>query len=818
MRNVVSREFALLLILSFLSSALAQTPVWMQFSSAPSGESPRFDDLSFINETNGWLARSTAGIYKTTDAGKTFTLSRSSTAVYPGTNLTAHFRSICFVSPSHGFAGNLGPGSYDAAVTDTNILFETFDGGTNWFVKPGLPETGMRGLCAFYALDPQHIYGGGRVRGPAYFIKSTDGGTNWSVTNLTAAGILGGSMDVYFKDLNNGFLVGMDTNAFNNCSPPYYHGAIARTTNAGATWQVVAASGVNCAYFWKMSWPSPNVGYVSLQQNSMTSAGNHIFYKTIDGGATWSSNGVPFSAIGVSTFYSQGIGFVNENEGWVGGDSGAGTANYIHTTDGGQSWTRVGSEDTLRINRIRFLRPDYAVASGARVAVYRVPLSITTQPNDQAGTIGSNATFSVTAQGSIGFAYQWRHHGTNLPGANASSYIVTNIQVAQTGPYDVVVSDISGSVASVIANLSLSPVVALFRDDFNLAESIVTSPGVTNNYRIAFNAVSGLADFTAIFGFDYSTVNYPTQIPPSPHSISSETKGLYLTVNKDPTGAVAAVNLYPLNQSFAGNYALKLNLWLNWATNATSTEHALFGVNHSGNVTNRPGRLTSDGLFFAISADGGISATSGNLRDYSVFLGEGTDHTPILLTTNIATFGPAPLLGARFDASDPGFMNLLPVRAIPFWGNTLAGSAGLQWLSIEVRQLNQRITWLLNGAIIAQYTNNSAYTNGNLMLGYLDSVNSIGDANSFAVFDNVRVERLTVAAVEMLSPMVLSNQFSFRFATERYETYTVQRTTTLTPPSWVNYINVVGNGSPYVVTAPLPVTGDTSHYFRVNRP
>lgn len=801
-----------------LSSASAQTPLWTQFSSAPSGTTPRFDDVSFVDETNGWVARATGGIYKTADGGKTFTLSRSSTVAYPGTNLTAHFRSICFVSPLHGFAGNLGPGSYDATVTDTNILFETLDGGTSWSVKPGFPETGMKGLCAFYALDSQHIYGGGRVRGPAYFIKSTNGGTNWSVTNLTAAGILGGIMDVYFKDENNGFLVGMDTNAYNNCSAPYYHGAIARTTDGGDTWQVVAASGVNCAYFWKMSWPSPNIGYVSLQQNSMTPAGNHIVYKTIDAGATWSSNGVPFSAIGVSTFYSQGIGFVNDNEGWVGGDSGAGTANYLHTTDGGQSWTRVGSADTLRINRIRFLRPDYAVAAGARVAVYRVPLSITTQPNDQSGDIGSNATFSVTAQGSIGLAYQWRHYGTNLPGANASSYIVTNIQLAHTGPYDVVVSDISGSVASASANLSLAPATALFRDDFNIAQSIVTNPAITNNYRIVFNAASNSTDFTAIFGFDYSTVNYPIQIPLSPHSISSETKGLYLTVNKDSNGAIAAVNLYPLGQSFAGNYALKFDLWLNWAGGASSTEHALFGINHSGNVTNRPGLITSDGLFFAVSADGGISATSGNVRDYSAFQGQGNGLTPLLLITNTTTFGPAPLLGARFDGSDPGFVSLFPARTIPVWGNTPAGSAGLQWLSVEVRQLNQRMTWLLNGAIIAQYTNTTAYTNGNLMLGYLDFVNSIGDANSFAVFDNVRVERLAFAPVELLSPMVVSNQFSFTFATESFETYTVQRASTLTPPNWANYTNVVGNGSLQVVTAPISAVGDTSQYFRVNRP
>jgi hypothetical protein len=172
MFNIGSKTLTLVLMILSLVSVSAQLPVWTQLSNAPAGDSPRFDDIGFIDETNGWVARSVGGIHQTTDGGKTFSLSRSSTAAYPGTNLTAHFRSICFVSPTRGWAGNLGPGSYDGNVTDTNILFETFDGGTNWMVKPGFPETGMRGLCALYALDSQHIYGGGRVRGPAYFIKA----------------------------------------------------------------------------------------------------------------------------------------------------------------------------------------------------------------------------------------------------------------------------------------------------------------------------------------------------------------------------------------------------------------------------------------------------------------------------------------------------------------------------------------------------------------------------------------------------------------------------------------------------------------------
>ncbi|MSU58407.1 MAG: hypothetical protein EXS35_09545 [Pedosphaera sp.] len=895
-RPVVTILFALAAVAT--APLAAQTPVWSQFPNAPSGTSPRFDDLSFINESTGWVARATGGIWKTTNGGNSFTLSRSSTV----SNLTAHFRSIGFVSESRGWAGNLGPGSYDGSVTDTNLMYETFDGGSNWTAKAGFPVSGSNGLCAIHALDSQNIFGAGRVRGPnAYFFKSTDGGTNWSATNLTAAGLMGGLMDVYFKDPTNGFVVGMDNNTFAEFCGSVYHGAIARTTNGGATWQVVATTTNSCCYFWKMSWPSPNIGYVSLQQNGAMIG--HTYYKTVDGGATWTPYVIPFSSIagGMSSFYWQGVAFVNDNEGWAGGDSASGLNNFLRTTNGGASWTPIGSADTLRINRIRFLRPDYAVASGARVAVYRVPLAITAPPTNTTVALGSNATFTVTAQGSTTLAYQWRFNVTNVAGANTSSFSLANVQLTNAGNYDVIVGDISGSLTSAVATLTLSgfPVaptltaqpqsqtvnpgadatftvgatgtaplswqwrfngtnlssatnstytrtnvqpadlgnysaivtnvagsvtsaVAVltfpFSDDFDSygSPSIVTTATTTNGYKIFFRAASGGMDFKAVFGFNYATVTYPTIIPPAPHSLGGTTKGLYLTVNKDTTAAAAAVNLYPVGQFNAGNFALKFDLWINYRDPLTSTEHALFGINHSGNVTNRIGQTPSDGLFFAVEGEADSSPTSTTLRDFSVFRGGGTGAIPFLMTTNNTTFGPTPPLAPQFDNGNPGLMSLFPAQTIPGYGTTTGGTAGLRWLSGEVRQVNNLITWILNGAAIAQYTNIFAYTNGQLLIGYNDNINSTGDSNNFAIFDNLRVEKIVLAPVTMLAPRVIGNNFSFDFATEPYESYTVQWATNLTSPSWVNFTNLAGNGNPNTMLVPL--LNSAPQYFRVSRP
>jgi hexosaminidase len=286
----------------------------------------------------------------------------------------------------------------------------------------------------------------------------------------------------------------------------------------------------------------------------------------------------------------------------------------------------------------------------------------------------------------------------------------------------------------------------LFSDNFDSYGSpvTVTNVGATNGYNLKFSAALGPPDFKAIFGFDYSAVTYPTNIPPAPHSAGTS-KGLYLTVNKDSIGAVAAVNLYPIGQSFSGNFAVQFDLWMNYALAAT-TEHSMFGINHSGTFTNRVTAEGSDGLFFVMSGDGGSSGGATSARDYSVVQGGGAPLAPLLLTTANTTFGPAPLLGANFDNADLGFKTLFPLRSIN-GVSSLAGSSGLRWLTIQILQKDSLITWMLNSNIVAQYTNTTAYTSGDIMLGYSDTFASIGDSNNFAIIDNIIVTPLAPSIV-----------------------------------------------------------------------
>ena len=368
-----------------------------------------------------------------------------------------------------------------------------------------------------------------------------------------------------------------------------------------------------------------------------------------------------------------------------------------------------------------------------------VPPTIAVHPQGLTVTVGASPTMSVVpaVSSSTPLSFQWQFNGIHIAGATASSFRRLNAQTNDSGNYAVQITNVAGSITSEVAVLTVLLPTVVYEETFDSYTNAVTidTPTITNGFKVFYNASSGPFDFQARFGFDYSTVTFPTTIPSAPHSTGGTTKGLFLTVNKDATAAVAAVNLYPVNASFTGDFSLKFDMWINWAGTSGTTEHAMFGINHTGDVTNRIGLPTSDGLFFAVDGDGGINSTSTTQRDFAVYLGQGPGVIPSLKTTG---FGPTPPLGAQFDNANSGFVTLFPSKTFSF--STPNGSAGLEWVGAEVRQEGNQITWLLNDTIVAQYTNTTPFTNGTFLIGHSDNSSSIGDPNNFVLFDNLRIE------------------------------------------------------------------------------
>jgi hypothetical protein len=161
--------------------------------------------------------------------------------------------------------------------------------------------------------------------------------------------------------------------------------------------------------------------------------------------------------------------------------------------------------------------------------------------------------------------------------------------------------------------------------------------------------------------------------------------------------------------------------------------------------------------------------------------------------------------------------NLFPARSIPPWGTTAAGGAGLRWVEVDVRQVNGLVTWALNGAVVAQYTNLFGYIDGNVAVGYLDHFSSIGDSDSFLVLDNLRVESAVIEPIELVAGAVSGGNFSFRFDTERYAPYVVEWAPHLDAAPWNTCTNVLGDGSELQVVVPLAGNAELERYFRVVR-
>ena len=95
------------------------------------------------------------------------------------------------------------------------------------------------------------------------------------------------------------------------------------------------------------------------------------------------------------------------------------------------------------------------VTSSNATLTVLVPPTITLQPTDQAGGIGSNVIFSVTVDGTAPLSLQWKFYESVLADATNATLVLTNLQIVDEGHYSVVITNQAGSVASQSAYLSI---------------------------------------------------------------------------------------------------------------------------------------------------------------------------------------------------------------------------------------------------------------------------------------------------------------------------------------------------------------------------
>jgi photosystem II stability/assembly factor-like uncharacterized protein len=347
--------FMAALFVMMAGSGFSQGLRWETLPNAPISNS-RMDDVFFVSPSTGWIISSYCDfggcfgdVWKTTDGGDSWSLQVS---------FNMYLRSLGFLDSLNGWVGTV--------FDDTAVLFRTTDGGASWNLVQNIPEPKPKGICGNWVVNDSVMYASGRFFGPARVIKTTDRGASWTSQDLSAhAGAL---VDCYFFSPDSGFVVGSSSSDYDTG-----HARVLFTSDGGNNWTTRYAGTRLGELCWKIQFRTKNIGYVSIEKFQ---PGPTYYLKTTDGGVTWSDK------LFQDTLYdAQGIGFVSDSVGWIGGWGG----DTYETKDAGASWHLAGFGQI--INRFRFINDTLAYAVGLTVYKY--------SPCPMAGDANASRTYTL---------------------------------------------------------------------------------------------------------------------------------------------------------------------------------------------------------------------------------------------------------------------------------------------------------------------------------------------------------------------------------------------------------------------------------------
>ena len=320
----------------------------------------RYDDVQFISPEIGWTVNSAGQILHTKDGGKSWGLPQP---VTPPELPNTYLRCISFSGPTDGWAG---------AIRGRRLR-RTQD-GVNWIaidekILPALPGR----ICGICAVSKDIVYASG-TQNPdeenTGIMRTTDGGRSWSPVPIgkDAANLL---IDIFFTDEMHGWVVGGRGGlSYDRLKPVILH-----TADGGASWKDrLQDSGISFPrgeWGWKIQFVNAQLGFVSLENFD-----GAAILKTTDGGRTWQRIEINDQQGTRINNDLEGIGFIDETTGWVGGHGfrlpgGVRTKTSSGTTNGGLSWFEATNEVGKNINRFRFTGAEPIVAYASGETVYQ---------------------------------------------------------------------------------------------------------------------------------------------------------------------------------------------------------------------------------------------------------------------------------------------------------------------------------------------------------------------------------------------------------------------------------------------------------------
>lgn len=186
-------------------------------------------------------------------------------------------------------------------------ILRTEDGGVHWDRLANNISSQPRALFMWDELRGIVVAGVGTI------IRTDDG---FNTTSTTLEPTYGNISCVYFVNDTLGW-IGTES------------GKIYRSTNAGATWALMASGQPTTNYITAIQFLDTQVGYASCYQGNML--------KSSDGGLTWQSTG-PFDQV----VLIQDLHFFDTTTGVGVGNAGE----VIRTTDGGTTWDSIPTNTT----------------------------------------------------------------------------------------------------------------------------------------------------------------------------------------------------------------------------------------------------------------------------------------------------------------------------------------------------------------------------------------------------------------------------------------------------------------------------------------
>lgn len=278
--------------------------------------------------------------------------------------------------------------------------------------------------------------------------------------------------------------------------------------------------------------------------------------------------------------------------------------------------------------------------------------SVTTDPSAVAVCSGENATFSVTASGSV-TSYQWRKNGVDLPGETNSSLTITGATAANAGNYDVIVYGCSGSDTSNTAALTIKTSGVT---NINVATTNITTCAGDATGSLTITPVGGTAPIR------YALDGGILQVPNTFNGLTAKTYSVEVTDNSgcmvsttatiNEPNPVAISSITTTKQQGATKGTALVNMasrgsegLLYWYdNNANQADSLLTGISEGNYIAHVMDKNScSDSMAFTITDTLGVSLTLNGIDNVSCFgLSDGNIHVSYSGGTQPYTFTIAP--------------------------------------------------------------------------------------------------------------------------------------------------------------------------------